>query len=114
MVDKILIWIDELLWYFGVAKYIKDNHDCEISAIYDVNKNLKDIFKNQNFVNPPNKKLFSYFSSSTHQKSRLIGAIPGYPSRIGLIFYIHPGIVSLTNGQQQYLTVEGTLTFEQS
>ena len=50
MVDKILIWIDELLWYFGVAKYIKDNHDCEISAIYDVNKNLKDIFKNQNFV----------------------------------------------------------------
>ena len=50
MVDKILIWIDELLWYFGIAKYIKDNHDCEISAIYDVNKNLKDIFKNQNFV----------------------------------------------------------------
>ena len=50
MVDKILIWIDELLWYFGIAKYIKDNHDCEISAIYDVNKNLKEIFKNQNFV----------------------------------------------------------------
>lgn len=48
--DKILFYLNSNFINFGVAKFLKDNYDCEIYAIIDCNKNLKQFFQNQKII----------------------------------------------------------------
>lgn len=50
MKDRILFWIDNSLAYFGVAKSLKENYDCELYAIYDMTDRTRKFFENQDLV----------------------------------------------------------------
>ena len=50
MKPKILFWIDIEFIYFGIAKYLCKNYDCDAYAIIDVNQKAKNFFQNQNIV----------------------------------------------------------------
>jgi len=45
--DKLLTWIGGALFAFCLAKKISDLHDCEISAVIDVDHQKKDFFETQ-------------------------------------------------------------------
>lgn len=49
MKTKILYYI-ETIADFGIAKYIKENHDCEMYVIIDTNDKSKIFFKNQQII----------------------------------------------------------------
>ena len=44
---RILFWLDGQLIHFGIAKFLKDMYDCELSAIVHVHENRKDFFLKQ-------------------------------------------------------------------
>lgn len=50
MKDKIIFWIDSSLFYFGIAKYIQEKHDCELYAVIDITDRQKKFFQSQNLV----------------------------------------------------------------
>ena len=50
MKDKILCWLDNDLLHFGIAKYLKEKHDCDMYTIIDINKHGKKFFQTQEFV----------------------------------------------------------------
>ena len=50
MKDRIIFWIDADLTHFGLAKYLKDQYDCDIYAIFDVTDKPKKFFKTQQLV----------------------------------------------------------------
>jgi len=50
MTDKIIFWIDTEFIYFGLAKYVQKNYDCECYAVIDVNKNANKFFDEQKMV----------------------------------------------------------------
>lgn len=58
MKDKILVWMPREFYYFGIAKYLADNHDCDIYGITDAWNNEKFFLENQNFLKL--KKIFYY------------------------------------------------------
>ncbi len=58
MKKKILFWIDSSLYNFFNAKFIHENLDCEIFAIYDITNNPKSYFKSQKIVNFTNTWFF--------------------------------------------------------
>ena len=47
---KILFWLDGYLIHFGIAKYIKENLDCDLSAIINTNDVSRDFFETQKIV----------------------------------------------------------------
>ena len=49
MATKILLWLDVISAHFGMAKWLQEKHDCEISAIIDVN-NGKKFYEEQQIV----------------------------------------------------------------
>ena len=48
--NKLLFWLDGPLYHFCIAKYIKDNLDCEVSAIVHSNELIKDFSLTQKFI----------------------------------------------------------------
>jgi hypothetical protein len=50
MTDKIIFWIDPNLVYFGIAKYLQEQHDCELYAVIDVPVKQKNFFETQTLV----------------------------------------------------------------
>ena len=50
MKDRILVWIDHTVLNFGIVKYLKDTYDCDLYAIFDVEKNQNEFFNKQDFV----------------------------------------------------------------
>jgi hypothetical protein len=50
MKDKILFWVDIEFVYFGIAKNILENYDCDAYAIIDVNKKAKKFFDEQKII----------------------------------------------------------------
>lgn len=48
--DKIILWLDGDITLFGVVKYLKENHQCDISAIIDITDRQKKFFQEQNLV----------------------------------------------------------------
>ena len=50
MKDKIIIWIYNSLFYFPLAKAIKDNYDCDLFALVDITDRPKVFFEQQSFV----------------------------------------------------------------
>lgn len=50
MKDKIIIWINKNLLYFGLAKFLKENYDCHLNAIIDVTDRPKKFFQQQKLV----------------------------------------------------------------
>tara|TARA_Y100000996_G_scaffold213798_1_gene167895 strand:+ start:815 stop:2317 length:1503 start_codon:yes stop_codon:yes gene_type:complete len=51
MKPKLLFWIDQALFHYGLAKYIQENLDCEMYSIFEVTENAKKFFKKQKIVN---------------------------------------------------------------
>ena len=49
MKDKILFWIDAGLANFCIAKSLKENYDCDLFVIYDINE-AKEFFQHQKIV----------------------------------------------------------------
>ena len=58
MKSKILFWIDIEFIYFGIAKHVCQNYDCDAYAIIDVNEKAKKFLQNQSIV--PFKKSWYY------------------------------------------------------
>lgn len=50
MKDKIIFWIDADLTHYGLAKYLKDEYDCDLYGIFDMTDKPKEFFKTQNLV----------------------------------------------------------------
>ncbi len=50
MTDKIIFWIDPNLVYFGIAKYLQEQYNCESYAIIDVPSKQKNFFEKQTLV----------------------------------------------------------------
>lgn len=50
MTDRLLLWIDSSLLYFGLAKSLHDTHTADVYAIFDVTDKLKKFFLTQNIV----------------------------------------------------------------
>ena len=48
---KILFWIDISLLYFGLAKFIQENFDCDMYSIYEITEKPKNFLKKQDIVN---------------------------------------------------------------
>jgi len=48
---KILFWLDTVLHYFGIAKFLQEKYPCEMFCIVDVHDKQKTFFQNQKFVN---------------------------------------------------------------
>ena len=67
MVDKILVWISEDLFHFGISKFIKDNANVEIYAIIECYKKPKKFFMNQKLVNF--KKIWFYYDNVFYSNS---------------------------------------------
>ena len=44
---KILFWIDISLLYFGLAKFIQENFDCDMYSIYEITEKPKNFLKNR-------------------------------------------------------------------
>tara|TARA_B110000438_G_scaffold190526_1_gene182170 strand:+ start:991 stop:1140 length:150 start_codon:yes stop_codon:yes gene_type:complete len=41
MKPKLLFWIDQALFHYGLAKYIQENLDCQMYSIFEVTENAK-------------------------------------------------------------------------
>jgi len=50
MTDKILIYQDYTIHNFGLAKLLKEKHDCELFTIFDVTNNMNKFFQKQKIV----------------------------------------------------------------
>ena len=50
MSDKILFWLTTSLTNFGIAKFIKEKHECEIFAIADIVDRQKSFYEKQQLV----------------------------------------------------------------
>jgi len=50
MKDNIIFWLDGDFTTFGLAKYIQDRHDCNISAIIDISDKPKGFFQQQKLI----------------------------------------------------------------
>jgi len=50
MSDKILFWLNTSLTSFGIAKFIKEKHECEIFAIADIVDKQKSFYEKQQLV----------------------------------------------------------------
>ena len=50
MKDKILVYIEDIPVYFGISKFLQDKHECELYAIYDLDKRQKQFYQGQNLV----------------------------------------------------------------
>ena len=50
MTDKLLFYIDDSFYYFGIANLLQKKYDCELYAIIDVSQSLNNFFKNQQLV----------------------------------------------------------------
>lgn len=50
MKDRILFWIDADLTHFGLAKYLLDQYDCDIYAVFDVTDKPKKFFEAQQII----------------------------------------------------------------
>ena len=48
--DRILCWLDIDLEQFGIVKFLKEKHPCDLYAIIDINLKAKNFFLNQKFV----------------------------------------------------------------
>ncbi|MGH2612694.1 MAG: hypothetical protein ACRDFB_06540, partial [Rhabdochlamydiaceae bacterium] len=48
--DKILFWIDMEWLKFCIAKFVQQNHDCELYAIFDSDKISTNFFRKQKIV----------------------------------------------------------------
>ena len=49
MKDKILFWLETGSPHLGIAKYLDENHDCELFTIVNTNKGKK-FFQKQNII----------------------------------------------------------------
>ena len=56
--SKILFWLDGYLIHFGIAKYIKNNLDCDISVVINTNDVSRDFFETQKIVDFKNTWYF--------------------------------------------------------
>ena len=59
MKHKLLFWHDVSMVHFALAKYIQDNFDCELFAIFDIANKSRLFFETQQFVNY--KKIWFYY-----------------------------------------------------
>ena len=50
MKEKILVWINSSLVYFGLCKSLQEKYDCELYAIYDITDKPKKYFQTQKIV----------------------------------------------------------------
>lgn len=50
MKNNVIFWLDGDLTYFGLAKYLQDNHECSISAIIDIPDRPKNFFEKQKLI----------------------------------------------------------------
>lgn len=51
MKDKILFWIDAVLFHYCLAYYLQKQYPCDLYAIIDITNKPKKFFKEQKFVN---------------------------------------------------------------
>ncbi|MDC0240891.1 hypothetical protein OAK66_00440 [Candidatus Nitrosopelagicus sp.] len=51
MKPKLLFWIDQGLFHYGLAKFIQENLDCQMYSIFEVTENEKKFFESQQIVN---------------------------------------------------------------
>ena len=58
MKEKILVWINSSLVYFGLCKSLQEKYDCELYAIYDITVKPKKYFQTQKIVKFQNNKFF--------------------------------------------------------
>jgi len=61
MTDKILVWLGDALYRFGIAKSIDDQHDCELYSILDVDIDKKNFFEKQKLISFKKKWYFRDF-----------------------------------------------------
>jgi hypothetical protein len=54
---------------FGLAKYLKELHDCELYAIIDCNNNVKHFYENQNFIQF--EKVWFYRDYVTYEQTEI-------------------------------------------
>ena len=50
MKDKLLCWIGDAVYRFGIVKEIHDNFDCDLYAILDIDILQKEFFEKQKLV----------------------------------------------------------------
>ena len=51
MKKRILFWIDQELFHFGVARFLQENSDYDMYSIYEITEKPKSFFQNQTIVN---------------------------------------------------------------
>ena len=50
MPDKIILWLNAYMLFFGLAQNLQNRHDCELYALIDITNRTKKFFEQQNFV----------------------------------------------------------------
>ena len=69
MKPKLLFWIDQALFHYGLAKYMQENLDCQMYSIFEVTENAKKFFGSQKIVNF--EKIWFFHDNILKQKSNL-------------------------------------------
>lgn len=69
--DKLLFWIDLWFFHFGIAKSLKEDYDCEVSAVIDVDDKAKNFFINQELLKFQNTWYFMDIFSRNPKKPDL-------------------------------------------
>ena len=67
MKDKLLFWIDAGLAHFCIAKVLKENYDCDLFAIYDINA-AKEFFQHQKIVKFEKKWFYRDYFKNKNSK----------------------------------------------
>ena len=71
MKSKLLFWHDASVVHYAIAKYIQDNFDCELFAIFDVADKPRKFFENQKFVKYKKVWFYHDFILKTKRKPDL-------------------------------------------
>tara|TARA_Y100001949_G_C15976358_1_gene326245 strand:- start:36 stop:1520 length:1485 start_codon:yes stop_codon:yes gene_type:complete len=66
MKEKILVWINSSLVYFGLCKSLQEKYDCELYAIYDITDKPKKYFQTQKIVKFQNSWFYYDLISKTN------------------------------------------------
>ena len=69
MKDKILVWLGDALYRFGLAKALKENYECDLFGILDIDKRQKEFLEKQKLVKFTKKWYYrDYVQIDLHKK----------------------------------------------
>jgi len=99
MKDKLLFYIDDSFYQFGIAKFLHQKYDCELFAIIDASHSMNNFFKSQKIV-PFSKIWFLREEASSTKKSPDIKYLTYIEKKYGILLWQKAfSEANLTNNQ---------------